>query len=162
MHFPKLTRWNWLKLAQLQINMSFIRCTSNPEGLYVYHNVDGTITWVGKGMETETKIPANLFYTFVKKMSYWNAEFKRGSLEIKETFYRTGKKLTPDIKRINEAYKAQGSQNLLVPGNTKITLFYKGVEVARMWPVTWRYIYDNVMGSIERNAAKKKKKAISK
>jgi hypothetical protein len=73
-------------------------------------------------------------------MPYWSSDFKRGSLEIKEVFYSNKRKQTKEEKLLA---KELGLKS--IHGNCKVTLFYKGKEVARMWPVTWKYIYDHAI-----------------
>jgi len=125
--------------------MSYIRCTSNPEGLYVYHDVRGTIFF------DSVDIPANLFYRFIKLMPRWDSNFKRGRLEIKEVAVPCEREIPVELKDI---YKNLDIQ----PCISKICFYYQGVEIARMWPVTWKYIYENVMRYINTRKNKKKVK----
>lgn len=59
--------------------MSYIRCGSNPERLYVFHSTGGYIDFstpenIGNSI---IMIRANIFYRFIKLMPRWDAEFKR-------------------------------------------------------------------------------------
>lgn len=119
--------------------MSFIRCTSNPEGLYIYHGPNGQI-YIHGGEKSITIIPANIFYKFIKSITYCGQNYKKGSLEIKEEYFSFRKKKT-DIENIF---------NLPPAGNFKYVLYYKNEKVAVMWRVTWCYIYNNIKQSLDR------------
>jgi len=128
--------------------MSYIRSTSNPEGLYVYHDVNGHIYF-----NCSKSIPANIFYRFIREIGNkyhgsFNMDYKLGQLEVKEIFY-------PSKKKIPEAFKVLGMK----PGNYKMTLYWKGKEIARMWVVTWQYIANNAFRNILRRDKKKKGKS---
>lgn len=112
--------------------MSFIRCTSNPEGLYVYDCVGGTTCWSTR--KDNIHIPRSIWVRFIKSIPRWQLDHKWGCLEIKEIFFKHKKKKTDLCKELN--YDR---------GNYKHVLYYRGKEVARMWPTTWRYIYDNMI-----------------
>lgn len=119
--------------------MSFIRCTSNPEGLYVFHHVGGLIYF------NSVFIPANIFYRFIKLMPHWHRDFKRGSLEISNEFF-------PSKRKASKVEKMMG----LKPGSYKMVFRYKGQVVASMYDVTWKYIYDNALRAAKNPIRKKK------
>ncbi len=126
--------------------MSYIRSTSNPEGLYVYHDVNGNIVF-----NCKDSIPANVFYRFIREIGdkyhgYFNVDYKRGQLEIKDIFYPSKKKIPKEFKALN-----------LKSGNYKLTLYWKGKEIARMWGVTWQYLARGIYQYIKRQDKKKHK-----
>ena len=125
--------------------MSFIRCTSNPEGLYVYGCVGGTTCWSTR--KDNIHIPNSIWIRFIKSIPRWNADHKRGCLEIKEVYIRHKKKQSATDKEF-----------LWHRGNYKYVLYYRGKEVTRMWTTTWKYIYNNMIATYEHEKNKKQKK----
>ena len=114
--------------------MSFIRCLSNPEGLYVYDCVGGTTCWSTR--KDNIHIPNSIWVRFIKSIPRWQLDHKRGCLEIKEVYIKHKRKQNEIEKEFD-----------LHPGNYKYILYYRGKEVARMWATTWKYIYSNMMAN---------------
>lgn len=94
--------------------MSYIRCLSNPEGLYVWADCDGTTYfWIG-GEENDDKSCIRIpNHHFVKVCEKW--------YEGEDPLSYKGVKVYEDNK------------------DWKIVLSYKGKSI-RMWRVTWEYI----------------------
>lgn len=116
--------------------MSYIRCLSNPEKLYIWGS--------GKYIDFATNspdlksIPSGYFNSFMsaylKKGNEWRFDdFQWGKLSIKEVFVKHKRKQTKFEKEFGN-YK---------PGNYKYELRYGGKLIVRMWMVTWAYIVNN-------------------
>ncbi|KKN89759.1 hypothetical protein LCGC14_0236050 [marine sediment metagenome] len=114
--------------------MSFIRCLSNPESLYVYHNVYGFINWImtlPNGERFQMNIPPRTFYGLVRKYvrEYFTLPVKWGKMSIDEvwTSQKTGKMLG----ELNSTEsRLQGEADL------KIRVCYEDQECF-LWDVTW-------------------------
>lgn len=107
--------------------MSYIRSTSNPEGLYIWGDDKNVNIVFGK--ELIKYIPIKIFDGLLNKYNKScgnGVKFKGAS--IKETFISDGKKQT-------KLQKAFGVQS----GNFKMRLSY-GDWHKDMWKVTWEYI----------------------
>jgi hypothetical protein len=148
--------------------MSYIRCLSNPEGLYVWHDVDGTVhlhyggrkkpkSPLSKG--TEMRVP---YRTFVRAVERWEASGEdRTSVhgfEIEElhVYLKTGKRV-PDFKSNEDAirYLKDARKN---PSEYKIRVSYGGSFI-HLWSVTWQYVVNNVMErEMKRHRARRKAK----
>lgn len=102
--------------------MSYIRCTSNPEGLYIWSNGETVI--VQMGSIDIGKIPTNIFNGLIKKyIGNYNYDVKYNGAEIKE---------------IQDGI-----------GNFKMELSYDNWSCL-MWRVTWDYIVLSNIGSIKK------------
>jgi len=76
--------------------MSYIRCTSNPEGLYVWNDVDGNVYWSAspqkKGVPTKDdnavlySMPRKVFRGLMKKflLCPWPEKYSFQGAEIRE------------------------------------------------------------------------------
>lgn len=101
--------------------MSFIRCLNNPDGAYVWHDVNGFVRFTNLGgtgkprfratLEKPFEVPARHFYGLMRK---W---LREGRLEMSYGKF--------SIKECDE-----GSRYLLT---------YKGRSI-KLWQVTWHYI----------------------
>ncbi len=126
--------------------MSYIRCTSNPDGLYVYHNVDGYMDFMIGGKTH--KIPVNIFRTFIREIGdkyhgFFGINFKKGSLEVKEVFIKSRKKRDKILKALD-----------FYPGSYKMQLYYKGNLICSLWLVTWQYVANGIYRDIKRKQKK--------
>lgn len=92
--------------------MSYIRSTSNPEGLYIWG--DGKTVTITKGPKTIGYIPTNIFHGLIKKYN--------------QNFY-------PD----ECSYKGASIKEVHIGKNFKVQLSYDNWKV-NMWDVTWHYI----------------------
>jgi hypothetical protein len=64
--------------------MSYIRCLSNPEGLYIWGDVDGN-TYVSKGADPLLSIPNGLWKKFLKKWHrHYENDVELEGLKIRE------------------------------------------------------------------------------
>ena len=113
--------------------MSYIRCLSNPEGLYIFDS-GKYLNFCRRDLKL---IPYGYFKSFMraytKKENEWRFDnFTWGKLSIKEVYVGHKKKLKKIDKELG--YK---------PGNYKYELRYDGELIARMWQVTWEYIVNN-------------------
>lgn len=104
--------------------MSYIRCLSNPEGLYIYE--DGKFMWVWIGTDHTRKMPRGILTGLIHKFrrQYASGEF---SLDPNETL----------------SYKNASICNVKRGKNFKVRLAYEegGTKwECFMWEVTWMFI----------------------
>ncbi len=142
--------------------MSYIRCLSNPEGLYIWGGCDGTHIWEGKkqSVVVNSKHFDGLLEKAVKTGWYPGDEPLRvGSLKVEEVFVNKGKRedwgapMKDRAYRIRMNKKFPGSKIQIdgykhkpcwyQPGDFKVLLTVKtkkGVKKFYMWVVTWMYL----------------------
>jgi hypothetical protein len=136
--------------------VSYIRCTSNPEGLYVYEQVQGgVVLWGGLPeplsrfvMAPRGKEPAVLVMPvrdFRKLALRWLKDFvdvRVGRLRVREVWIHgpTGRIVSED--RLPANFRKMREHNL------HVVLTYGRWRIA-MWKVTWDY----VCWSVERQLA---------
>jgi len=111
--------------------MSYIRCLSNPEELYIwgdgkYANFSSSIR--KKFPDTLYKMPQKTFDNLLKKYKFKGDTRYKGA-RIREVFVKNGK-LNPKC-----VWKLVGKYD----GNFKMRLSYKKWHID-MWLVTWEYI----------------------
>lgn len=144
--------------------MSYIRCLSNPEGLYVWADTRGTVTLnynVGKGLASpaakprdpaQFSLPRHVFEHVARR---WEANGREGPVEFRGcrveevyVFRKTGK-VVPDEERTIE--------RTIMDSRRRETLvrFSYGESFVHMWRVTWAYIVANV---VERRRPKRRAK----
>lgn len=126
--------------------MSFIRCLSNPERLYVWHDVDGTvhIHYGGKGAPKPPFSKGELmcvpWKTFLKAAEQWdwNEECRYRGFVVEEVyvFMDTGKKV-PSSYDVITAKPRRKTEYL-------IRVSYKGNFVF-LWKVTWAYVMESCL-----------------
>ena len=123
--------------------MSYIRSTSNPEGLYIWHDVseDIMIHWNQMpplcSKQTGMAIPAKVFYKAVEKAKWGEKTTVDGfTIEEQYIFMDTGKKVPTNHDIFREQRKLA----------YQIKLSYKNRFVF-LWKVTWRYVVDGVLAS---------------
>ena len=114
--------------------MSYIRCLSNPEGLYIFDDGKNMNFAIGDKLQI---IPSGYFNSFItaylKKENAWREDdFTWGKISIKEVFV-LHKKKPDDFQKFLK----------VKPGSYKYELRYNGKLIARMWHVTWCYIVNN-------------------
>jgi hypothetical protein len=117
--------------------MSYIRCLSNPEHLYIWGDEKNANISVGKSNKDKKVrgelllIPVKTFNMLLKKSGgFRDVEYKGAS--IKEVFVRNDKKRTRFDKLLHTW-----------PGEYQMRLSYKGWPKGcyiDMWSVTWHYI----------------------
>ena len=92
--------------------MSYIRSSSNPEGLYLWSN--GIDVEIIEGSKFHGGIPVNIFNGLIRK-------FRKS------------------VHRIPCKFKKCSLDEVWIEGVPKIQLKYGAIEV-NMWAVTWEYI----------------------
>lgn len=137
--------------------MSFIRCTSNPERLYVWSGDEGvTINWAGRGAPKppfakgeEIVVPWKTFYKAAVQWDDFQESNYRG-FRVKEMhlFWDTGK-LVP------------GSYDILTAKPRRETDFlyrisYKDKFVF-VWKVTWAYVVHQVIEQVENDQKRRRR-----
>lgn len=118
--------------------MSFIRSGTNPEGLYVYHDVGEFISLSHKGTRGQPpwEIPVDDFYLLVANYQNEGEPVKAGALSLREAY------VCPKGHRHREKCKLGGQ---LVCGTYQMRLSFEGRGHVDMWQVTWDYIVKNVI-----------------
>ena len=109
--------------------MSYIRSTSNLEGLYIWG--DGKDANISKGGDLDRirKIPQRIFDGLCKKYyKSFGANTKYKGASVKEIFVKSGKKQTKLEKMLG-----------IEDGEFQTRLSYKDWYID-MWRVTWEYI----------------------
>jgi hypothetical protein len=111
--------------------MSYIRCTSNPENLYVWGDIDGHVYWSVVSRESNNiliRIPQEIFDGLMNKVAQ-----RGGYVGIRQN--------EDDIEyRGAKLYEFMSGE--LDPDNCKIVLEYAGQE-HRMWLVTFEHVFNN-------------------
>ena len=134
--------------------MSFIRCLSNPESLYVYHNVYGFIDWImtlPKGERFQMNIPPRTFYGLIRKyvQEYFTLPVKWGKMSVDEVW--TSQKTGKVLGALNdEEPRIEGEADL------KVRVRYKDQECV-LWDVTWDMVVQGVVHTLELCMWKRKK-----
>lgn len=108
--------------------MSYIRCLSNPEALYIWADLDGSVH-IQFGAKEPLRMPTGIFNGLIRK---FNKKYGNGfGLDIDEVLKHRGASLT---------YVKRGK-------NFKVRLAYHGKlkdAIIKwecfMWEVTWLYI----------------------
>jgi hypothetical protein len=117
--------------------MSYIRCTSNPENLYVWSDGDNVHWNFGIDPDDELLMPQGVFDGLMNQASVW-----LGGTGVEYD----GAKLYEFLEdKPIEKWVEEGSH----PDNCKIILEYNNRKI-RMWRVTYCYILSN----FERNSAR--------
>lgn len=142
--------------------MSYIRCLSNPEALYIWGDCQGYVNishCVKPPLSSgrQFRIPTKDFHRVGKKWSEWCDEEKGirlGHLRIQEIHvYRdTGKPVGPEWMK-NFLKKKKREADFLVKVSYKRDFVF-------LWKVTWKYVVDSIVDHIEfyRDSKKKRKK----
>jgi len=99
--------------------MSYIRGIYNPEGLYLFENMQGFVE-VHQGPEYLGRIPAKLFNKLIDK----HIENYDDYTEVVDNFNNCNLSLTEVFEE----------------GGIKKVLKYHRMEPIKMWDVTWEYI----------------------
>lgn len=123
--------------------MSYIRCLSNPEGLYVHEDMDSYIhiSWIVKpplssGKEDVMLIPYKAFYGGIRKWDRTGRckNFKGFSIKERYIYLKTGKPVSKqDFIKSFEDKKHKGY---------RVRLSYQN-KFVYLWSVTWEYIVQN-------------------
>lgn len=120
--------------------MSYIRCISNPEGLYIWSDRDGK-TYLAKGSDPVKTIPSKIFKALFKKYKKekaWKEDFKIGAYRLREVYISPSKR----------TFSIDGLDKLTTKTVHKYA-FNKGIYQWRisgpnwkidMWEVTLEYI----------------------
>ena len=140
--------------------MSFIRCLSNPEAMYIWHDVDETVhithsvkpPLASKG--DEFCVPTRLWYGLWRVVErnhglYLNEGdvLKFGDLKLEE------KHIYIDSGRIVKSYKMKDLFAERKPTSFRWKFSY-GKHFVYMWQVTLEHIYLNVLEQLEREKTK--------
>ena len=117
--------------------MSFIRATSNPEGLYVFDHIGGYVAWWGCGKVWE--LPRKDFYAlaraYARGQNYQRGRF--GPLSYKEVWVKAGTHVEHgDCCRRGGRYCAH---------DMKIKFTFRGMGSVYLWRVTWEYMIRNAI-----------------
>lgn len=144
--------------------MSYIRCLSNPEGLYIWAGFDNMvqITLAGEEFKEKKNLPTKIFDGLIEKWNknYWNFPCEYKGARIEEVWIPIQSKLSviicgiwniicspyyshkigvkwsfPHTRNDFESYKIYFYRS----GNFKIRLSYNNWYVD-MWQVTWEHI----------------------
>lgn len=139
--------------------MSFIRCWTNPEGLYVWDDINGYVAIAHtlnkpfcsfndtKFVEDQIQVPRREFYGVCKQWdnsSYKTAKYKDFSAEEVEIFDDNGEIVPEDYDYLNPTHGRKTSYRIKVQ--------YKK-EFVYLWRVTWEYVVKNAVK--DRNWKKK-------
>jgi len=131
--------------------MSYIRCLSNPEGLYIYGNTKGQITishnipsprakpgYVKGEFPPEIVLPQHIFHYVCQRWNNGNESIKYRGCKVKEEYieWKNGKKISNNITA-EELLTRNVRREYLIKFEYKGKWFY-------MWRVTWKYIVRNV------------------
>jgi hypothetical protein len=146
--------------------MSFIRATSNPEALYVYHDVGKFISWTQGpilcNIKPENKVSLKDFYGLMRKViksdGYMPA--KCGSFSVEEAHVYE----SSTLKKIKYVDKRRSIKQMILddkPSCFKIIVRNKGKVIGLLWPVTWRYVVSNVENRDISRYAKRRKNVSS-
>ena len=124
--------------------MAFIRCLSNPEGLYIWHDISRKIYITCAKDEFQAnkakKIPAWIWYGYFEKYKN-NHGFWRNRTDLNEYGSFRGLECGEDRILIN---------NL---NEYRCYIKYDGWKIY-MYPVTFHYIANNVIKTLQRNRKK--------
>jgi len=142
--------------------VSFIRSTSNPEGLYIWHDIDGYVDVSFGGVapplaskQRSARIPSK---TFFKAVSRWDKNYGADekvsvggfTIEERHIFVKTGKVVRGGSKawlrdrRLRTAFL--------------VRISYRGTFV-HLWRVTWQYVVRNAMERLERPVVRPRRRA---
>lgn len=127
--------------------MSYIRCGSNPEGLYVFESGSGLEFWWTDEKDQQRKVicKPSTFKQFMKKLFkqdgyLYEKPVVHKNISAQEVFVDTTKKKKYKIFK-EEVYIEQ-----MLGGKIKwhiwVCLKIDKIKIL-MWPVTWRYFYNN-------------------
>jgi len=109
--------------------MSYIRCSSNPEALYIWDDGKNANIVCDMNNQTIQIIPSKIFSGLIKKYkkNYGEDTTYKGA-SIKEVFVKSGKKPNKFQKLLR-----------IEDGNFQYRLSYKNWYID-MWQVTWEHI----------------------
>lgn len=143
--------------------MSIIRCLSNPEELYVYHDCSGPIVISCKavldrwGNPEMIEVPAKSFYRACQKWRdgifdmYDEGVSHRGIIVREVPVYSKSRRIVPKAALQGGILKRAG----MAEYNYQIMFQYKKYRIF-MWRVTWAYIVNNAVGRIARKKRRKR------
>lgn len=128
--------------------MSYIRCTSNPEGLYIFGSSSGVEIY-------QDQLPGKIIPYHI-----WNGFFKRYFEEF-SGFWKHDNETKCDYGsyrgfRVGEMWEKEDTHNL-----PKIYMRYKDWKIV-MWPVTFYYIEHNVENTLYGPRKIRRKKVAAK
>jgi hypothetical protein len=113
--------------------MSYIRCASNPEGLYIWHDVDGTIHWTDCNGEN-ARLPVKSFNGLIRKYerNYHQVPCEYEEIKLEDVNVLTESKLSAFLrglkytisephwtKKFNDDFKKMGLGENLFHNNFK-------------------------------------------
>lgn len=137
--------------------MSYIRSGSNPEGLYIWQDVEGYIAVTGKNVKGLVRVSVKDWKRLLRGYStgkYYNGG-RVGSLQLREVTIRTGPPVTipttgkwlrvgNNYVRDSSGYRIAQKPIKFTPSKTQMELEIRrpgkrSIKVV-MWRVTWEYI----------------------
>lgn len=117
--------------------MSYIRCHSNPEGLYIWHDTSNRIAIVSKEHDKILWAPVSEFNRLIRKeRAFHPLPFKTKNLWLSEVTVTEGTN-TQIKQRENVSFENWIKRT---PPDYKIKLSIRGQGSIYMWRVTWSYI----------------------
>jgi hypothetical protein len=153
--------------------MSYIRCHSNPEGMYIYGNADGMIEiysgrgWhlsnIGPDQEEDRGmyVPGKTFYEMCKKANHPSiydeeSPYEIDGFRVEEVliYLKTGKRVPNRGEKISKNFFSKRAAETIYA----IKLSYKHKYVF-MYLVTWEYIRRNALASERWSKSTKSKKS---
>jgi hypothetical protein len=134
--------------------VSYIRCLSNPEGLYMWHDVSGKVAMCCSAILDKHGNPKVLYFPakdFFKAVRLWEDNYgepvKVGDIELREVWVnvKTGR-IREDPKNRKEAMKSvrRMFRKSAAKYDLKILFRYKRERIF-MWQVTWEYAVNQVL-----------------
>jgi hypothetical protein len=148
--------------------VSYIRCTSNPEGLYAWSDGHTTHLWhnvkkpLSSGKKPNEKFPSHEILVptkiFDKVCALWDeceqpASYRGARVEEVYVYTKTGKKV-PE-QPLKKFFKDKRAREML------IKFSYKG-QFFMMWNVTWEYVVRSAVRQLDWQRKDKKKRRRAK
>lgn len=141
--------------------MAFIRCTSNPECLYVFDSISGAIEFYwqdSKGRQQSTYCTRKAWYELARKLGDYyeigDEPIKTRELEVRETEFnfRTRRELRREGWSTKRFFKYKDNKHThcqiaLTISPNRVWKSEKPITIF-MYPVTWRYMMGNVAEDI--------------
>ncbi len=126
--------------------MSFIRCTSNPEGLYAYDSVHGYIVLSLVGSEQPELHLSRRAWGALKRSyrRHDHADFTGRDLAVTHNVHVTprGREVNTDDWSLN--------RHMRQPTNLKVRIRVPDHAPIYLWAVTYRYLMDNAIAQDNR------------
>lgn len=135
--------------------MSYIRCLSNPEGLYIYSTMENQVcihhclrpplssTDTKGNLERTIVVPEKVFMEACHRWDHgpnqWQGPIKVGDLLVEERYvYEKTGKAVPERHTIKDYLKDRKPKRYVI-------LFQYKAQYIMLWRVTWQYVIANVV-----------------